>query len=50
MMPNLSGGFLPLGQGDGCAQLNRMDLERKKNSENLVFSLKMGKSHIINQM
>ena len=27
MMPNLDGILSPLGQGDGCAQLDHMDLE-----------------------
>ena len=29
MMPSLGGIFPPLGQGDGCAQLDLMDLEEK---------------------
>ena len=28
MMPNLGGFFSPLGQGDGCAQLDRIDLKK----------------------
>ena len=30
MMPTLGGDFFPLGQGDSCAQLDWMDLEKNE--------------------
>ena len=38
-----SGGFLPLGQGDGCAQLDRTDLGKHKPMHMLLAPWKKGK-------
>ena len=53
MMPNLHWRFLPLlGQGDGCAQLDQMDLDRKLKTKKIVHMLlvpwKKEISHISN--
>ena len=43
MMFNL-GGVFPLGEGDGCAQLDPMDLEGKKISAHVACSMEKGQS------